>query len=111
MKDRKTIFEEFQKMGTKHYFELNNGDHCEGWILEVRDDHILYDTAPGPMADSHEVEIPFEVIDFTSLGYWDEVSGYAVDVFWDDKLGTWKHAKYDEHYRAFKKRRRRKTAR
>lgn len=68
--DLKTRFECFAEKGERHTLDLKTGEHFEGYVLEVFEDHLLFGMG-GPLAPDEPVKIFLEQIDLESLWYWD----------------------------------------
>ena len=85
MKDSKTILEEFCKIiGSRCTFSLTGGAYYEGYIIEIRDDHLIFGEG-GPMADDKYLLISMENVDLHSLAYWDSDFNCYMDASWDNE--------------------------
>ncbi|GEM47107.1 hypothetical protein [Deinococcus cellulosilyticus] len=68
--DLKTVFDWFAEKGERHTLDLKTGEHFEGYILEVFEEHLLFGMG-GPLAPAEPVKILLDQIDPESLWYWD----------------------------------------
>ena len=71
MEDVKTFLEAFCDMGKRHAFDLKDGSHYEGYVLEVGDEHLVFG-AGGPIAPIEDLLIPIDAVDLNTLSFWDE---------------------------------------
>ena len=87
MKSHQELLAEFSGMGSRHGFELNSGEKCEGWITEVKIDHALFvdATAENPS----EIKLRFAAINLSALAFRDEEKQCWIAARWDDSHGTW----------------------
>lgn len=90
MPTAKQLLEDFQEMGRRSSLDLKNGWHYEGYVLEVREEYLLFGVG-GPEAPDEPVRIPVEEVDFNTLSYWDEERRCYMDASWDDARTTWSH--------------------
>jgi hypothetical protein len=89
MKDAKLILEEFWDIAENRCaFDLTNKQHCEGYILEVENDHLRFGGG-GPMAAEEDLFIPVQDVDLSTLAYWDENKRCYMDANWDEQQGKW----------------------
>ena len=88
MKSRKEILAEFSEMGSRHYFEMNSGRECEGWIVAIEDDHVLYiDCDPNGAKD--EIKVRYAAVDVGSLAYRDDDKRCWMSARWDENTNNW----------------------
>ncbi len=69
--DVKIILEAFSNMGSRHAFDLKDGFHYEGYILQIGDKHLVFGSG-GPIAKSEDLLIPIDSVDLKTLSFWDE---------------------------------------
>jgi hypothetical protein len=88
MKSVHSILDEFSQMGAKHYFVLKSGRECEGWIVEVVSDGIIF--VEGDInAPRWDAKLRLGAVDLTTLSYWDEERECWVEALWDETQNTW----------------------
>ena len=88
MKSFKEILSEFSEMGSKHSFELHSGQQCEGWIVSVEDDHVLFVDSAAQSA-KNEIKLRFGAIHINSLLYHDDEKKCWIAARWDDGQDQW----------------------
>ncbi|AFY35119.1 hypothetical protein Cal7507_4764 [Calothrix sp. PCC 7507] len=71
MSNVKTILETFSSLGRRHTFDLKDGSHYEGYILEVGDIHLVFGGG-GPMGSGEDLMIPIDSVDLNTLSFWHE---------------------------------------
>jgi hypothetical protein len=87
-RDTKNLIEGYADMGGRSAFDLKDGRHCEGYILAVEEDHLLFGHG-GPLAPDEAERIPLADVDLARLSYWDEGKRRWMDARWDDALAQW----------------------
>ncbi len=89
MKDAKAILEEFHDFAEgRCTFDLKNGWHYEGYVFEVKDDHLVFGGG-GPLAPEEDLLIPIDAIDLSTLSYFDETQRCYIDAIWSEEQGKW----------------------
>ncbi len=88
MKSVREILTDFSEMGSQHYFQMHSGHECEGWIVSVEDDHVLFVDCD-PLAGKEEAKVRFGAIALGTLAYRDEDQKSWVNVRWDDAAAKW----------------------
>jgi hypothetical protein len=88
MKELNVILEEFRDFGTRVAFDLNNGEHYEGYICEIETEYLIFG-AGGPLAPDRDIQIWLIEIDLTTLAYFDERSRCYMDADWNNALDCW----------------------
>jgi hypothetical protein len=88
MPSTKQLLEELQQMGFRSSFDLKDGEHYEGYILEVSDERLLF-AVGGPMSPKEPVIIPVGEVDLGRLAYWDADHGCYMNARWDDIHASW----------------------
>jgi uncharacterized protein (TIGR02996 family) len=87
------LVEEFWAFATEGHisFRLRNGEYLEGYILEVKDITITFESG-GPLAGG-PFDIPVEQIDLNSLSYAKQVATVCVGVSatWSEEEARWVH--------------------
>jgi hypothetical protein len=90
MKDTGQILEEFRDLAeSRCIFDLENGSHFEGYILEIKDRNIVFGGG-GPLAPCEDELIPIEKIDLDTLFYWSNSKRCYVHSRWDTEQNEWK---------------------
>ena len=91
MRSMRDLLTDFSEMGARHNFLMNSGQECEGWVVSVEDDHILFvDCDAG--GDKDEIKVLFRAIDISSLAYRDDDKRCWMSVRWDEAQGKWNYA-------------------
>ena len=91
MRSMREVLSDFSEMGARHNFLMNSGRECDGWIVSVEDDHILFvDSSPG--AGKDEIKIRFAAIDVGSLAYRDDEKRCWMSARWNDSQSQWNHS-------------------
>ncbi|GGJ25911.1 hypothetical protein [Deinococcus roseus] len=75
--DLKSRFETFAQKGERHTLDLKTGEHIEGYILEVFEDHLLFGLG-GPMAPDQPLQVFLDQVDVQTLWCWDAAAGKYV---------------------------------
>lgn len=88
MRSVRDIMTDFSEMGSQHYFQMHSGQVCEGWIVSIEDDHVLF-VDSDPSAGKQEVKLRFGAIALGSLAYRDEDQTAWIRVRWDDTSAKW----------------------
>jgi hypothetical protein len=88
MKELNVIIEEFRDLGTRVAFDLQNGEHYEGYICEIEKEYLMFG-AGGPLAPDREIEIRLVDIDLHTLAYFDEQRRCYLDADWNNDLEDW----------------------
>jgi hypothetical protein len=89
MKDPKLILKEFWDIAENRCaFDLKNGQHHEGYILEVENDRLRFGGG-GPLAAEEYLFIPVQDVDLSTLTYWNKNKRYYMDAHWDEEQGKW----------------------
>lgn len=87
-RDTRGLLQDYADMGGRSAFDLKSGRHCEGYILAVEEDHLLFGHG-GPLAPDEPERIPLGDVDLGSLSFFDEERQCWMDARWDDSLGRW----------------------
>jgi hypothetical protein len=88
MKKLNVIVEEFCDLGTRVAFDLQNGEHYEGYICEIETDYLMFRSG-GPLAPDEDIEIRLLDIDLNTLAYFDEQRRCYMDANWDNSRDCW----------------------
>jgi hypothetical protein len=88
MRDTRSLLQDYADMGGRSAFDLKDGRHCEGYVLSVEEDHVVFGSG-GPLAPDEPECIRLEDVDLSSLSYWDEEKRCRMDARWDEVLGRW----------------------
>ena len=88
MRSVREIITDFTEMGSQHYFQMHSGQVCEGWIVSVEDDHVLFVDC-NPLAEKEETKVRFGAIALGSLAYRDDDQKAWIRVRWDDEAAKW----------------------
>jgi hypothetical protein len=90
MKTAQLILEEFWEIAeSRCAFDLKNGQHHEGYILAVENDHLRFGEG-GPKAPEEPVCIAVQDVDLSTLAYWDKNQNRYMDANWDEGKWTFK---------------------
>ena len=88
MKALNLIIEEFRNLGGRVAFDLKNGEHHEGYILEIETDYLMFGEG-GPLAPEEEIEIQLIALDLKTLAYFDERQRCYMDANWHEERNCW----------------------
>src|SRR5688572_20683331 len=91
MRSMKDLLTEFSEMGARHNFLMNSGRECEGWVVSVEDDHILFVDCDSQI-NKDETKIRFRAIDISSLAFRDDEKRCWMSVRWNDEHERWDYA-------------------
>ena len=91
MKSMRELLTEFSEMGSRHNFLMNSGQECEGWIVSVEDDHVLFVDSDST-TNKDEIKVRFGAIDIGSLVYRDDEQRSWIGVRWNDDQQHWEHS-------------------
>ncbi len=90
MKDAAQILKEFYYLAeSRCTFDLENGSHLEGYILEVKDRSIVF-SGGGPFASCEDELVPIEKVDLDTLYYWSNGKQCYVHSKWDGERNEWR---------------------
>jgi hypothetical protein len=88
MKALNLIIEEFRDLGSRVAFNLKNGEHHEGYILEIETDYLTFGEG-GPLAPAADIEIQLIDLDLKTLAYWDDLRRCYMDADWNEARNCW----------------------